>query len=71
MIGTRPPGEDWLPIESAPRDRDIRLAAYYQPSDEAARNGAKPGWDYGTGRWIYGGIWSGILGAKPTWWKEA
>lgn len=71
MTSTPPPGEGWLPIDSAPRDRDVQLAAYYQPSAEAYRNGSRPFWAFGTGRWLFRDHWSGVLGGNPTWWKPA
>lgn len=62
----------WLRIDDPdnppPADRDVCLAAYIVPSDEAARNGSRPSWTYGVGREIYPGHWSGILGAQPSHW---
>lgn len=62
---------DWQPIETAPRDRDIMLAAFIEPSDEARRNGSREFWHYAIGRWMYGITWTGILGGKPSHWMEA
>lgn len=60
--------EMWRPIEDAPKDRPILLAAYIVPSDEAQRNGSRPFWDVAIGR-AYGtnlDRWSGILGTRAT-----
>lgn len=59
----------WLPIATAPLDREIELRGEYIPSDEAARNGATRGAVYGTGRFL-AGTWTNILGGKPTHWRE-
>jgi hypothetical protein len=61
---------EWLPIETAPHDRDIRLKAFITPSAAAYQNGSRPHWTYGTGRWLHSNHWSGILGASPSHWME-
>lgn len=58
----------WHPIASAPKDRKIALRGWYEPSDYAAKNGAKSCHLYGEGSWIYGDTWSGII-SKPTHWQ--
>ena len=62
--------EMWRPIETAPRDRAILLAAYIVPSDEAQRNGSKPFWHIETGRAFGTKLdrWTNVLGEKPSHW---
>ncbi len=66
MTNSRP----WHSISSAPRNREIELRSTYIPSEEAARNGAKQIEQYGTGRWIYGDVFSGMQGHSPHSWRE-
>ena len=58
----------WQPIDTAPRDRDLKLKAFIEPSAEAYRNGSRAFWTEGEGRWLFGNHWSGILGANPSHW---
>lgn len=62
--------EMWMPIETAPRDRAILLAAYIVPSDEAQRNGSKPFWHIETGRAFGTNLdrWTNVLGERPSRW---
>lgn len=62
--------EMWRPIETAPRDRAILLAAYIVPSDEAQRNGLKPFWHIETGRAFGTNLdrWTNVLGERPSRW---
>jgi hypothetical protein len=62
--------EAWRPIEEAPKDRPILLAAYIVPSDEAQRNGLKPFWHIATGRAFGTKLdrWTNVLGEKPSHW---
>ena len=68
---------NWMPIETDPKDRSVKLKGRYIPSDEAARNGAKACDVFGEGRFLWNsrfyqhGLWSGILGGHPTQWSEA
>lgn len=70
------PIHGWMPIASAPRDRDIDLAGYIEPSAEAYRNGSRAHWATGRGRSLWPtrtsehGLWSGIIGGAPTHWAE-
>jgi hypothetical protein len=61
---------DWQYIDTAPKDRDIELRGWYEPSAEAFWNGSRPGYTYGTGRWLWRSFWSGIIGGNPTHWRE-
>lgn len=61
---------EWQPIATAPKGRDIELRGWYEPSAEAHRHGARAGYTYGNGRWLFGNHWSGIVGANPTHWRE-
>lgn len=63
------PIDGWLPIETAPKDRDVALAGYITPSAEAYRNGSRAHWTFANGR-DFGFTWTGILGGKPSFWKE-
>jgi hypothetical protein len=63
------PVEGWLPIELAPLDRELELAVYIIPSEEACRNGSRPFWDIGEGRWLWANYWSSILGGRPSHFK--
>lgn len=61
---------DWFNIDKCPEDQDVVFASFYNPSDHAAKNGARASWQYGTGRKIIGSgkmqpIYTGILG-KPS-----
>lgn len=60
----------WLLIETAPKGRDVELAGYIVPSAEAYRNGSRSHWTFGKGR-HFGAWWTGILGGKPSFWKES
>lgn len=62
--------DGWRSIESAPHDRDIKLASYYVPSAEAYRNGSRASWQFGEGRKLHWDHWTGILGAHPSHWKQ-
>ena len=57
---------NWQPIATAPRDEELFLAVYVEPSPAAAANGSRALWCYGTGRFIYEGLFSGILTGKPS-----
>lgn len=67
---------EWQPIDTAPRDRQIKLKGHYEPSAEAARHGAVACDVYGRGSFMWAsskhkqGFWSGILGGTPTHWAE-
>lgn len=66
--------EEWLDIKDAPIDGTPHLlAAYIVPSEEAAKHGSKPYWDFGIGRPIYptrtGTNWTGIVGGNPSHFK--
>lgn len=60
----------WRPIESAPKDKPILVAAYIVPSEEAQRNGSRAHWDIAIGRAFGTKLdrWFGILGGKPSHW---
>jgi hypothetical protein len=59
---------DWRPIETAPKDELIVLAAWCVPSAAALRNGSVPSWTFGAGRYLWGEQWSGILGLRADYW---
>lgn len=61
---------EWIDINSAPRDKEIELRTWYEPSTEAKRNGAKAHWSECTGHFIWEGLWSGVLGGKPSHWRK-
>lgn len=68
------PRQEWLDIKDAPIDGTPHLlAAYIIPSEEAAKNGSKPYWDFGIGRPIYparnGSHWTGVVGGNPSHFK--
>ncbi len=71
METPKPHGDGWQPIATAPRDREVYLAAYVTPSEAAKANGARAIWSCGVGRWLFGDHWSGVLSANPQWWREA
>lgn len=60
----------WMPIESAPRDRAVLVAAYIVPSAEAQRNGLQPAWHIDVGRAFGTNLdrWTNVLGEKPSRW---
>ena len=60
----------WMPIESAPRDRAVLVAAYIVPSAEAQRNGSQPAWHIDVGRAFGTNLdrWTNVLGEKPSRW---
>lgn len=60
----------WRPIESAPRDRAVLVAAYIVPSAEAQRNGSQPAWHIDVGRAFGTNLdrWTNVLGEKPSRW---
>lgn len=60
----------WEPIESAPRDRAVLVAAYIVPSAEAQRNGSQPAWHIDVGRAFGTNLdrWTNVLGEKPSHW---
>lgn len=62
--------EQWQPIETAPYDREIKLRAFIVPSDYAQQNGSKPHLVEASGRFMWQGLWSGILTGKPSHWME-
>lgn len=58
---------EWFEIKECPEDQEVVFAAFYTPSDHAAKNGAQASWQYGTGRKIVGSgrnkpVYTGILG---------
>lgn len=59
---------NWKPIDTAPRDVEVWLAAYIVPSVAAKNNGAKDFWDIEKGMKV-GNTWCGILGGKPLFWQ--
>jgi hypothetical protein len=63
--------QGWRPIESAPKDRPLLLAAYIVPSDEAQRNGSRPIWHIETGRAFGTKLdrWTNVLGQQPSHWQ--
>jgi hypothetical protein len=63
--------QGWQPIESAPKDRPLLLAAYIVPSDEAQRNGSRPIWHIETGRAFGTKLdrWTNVLGQQPSHWQ--
>jgi hypothetical protein len=63
-----PPPDGWMPIETAPKNIILRLAAYITPSPAAFSNGSRPHWAFGEGRELWPGHWSGILGGRPSHW---
>ncbi len=61
----------WHPICTAPKNREIKLKGEVILSDEHFRNtGIRTSKVYGTGSWLWGEMWSGILGGKPSHWAE-
>lgn len=62
---------EWMPIETAPRNREIELRATIYHSQEHAKNtGIHQSEVTGRGRWLWGNHWSGILGGNLSHWKE-
>jgi hypothetical protein len=57
---------DWQPINTCPENDTVFFAAYYVPSEEAARNGATAFWNYGCGSKLRR-IYTGILGHPSHW----
>lgn len=62
----------WQPINTAPKDKEILLRAVVRLSAEHFRNtGLYAYIDIQKGRHCFGQTWAGVLGGKPSHWKEA
>jgi hypothetical protein len=64
-------GDGWQPIAEHDGSNTVYdLAWYYKPSAFAAMNGSVPFWCYAEGFKLYDGVFTGILGGRPTHFRQ-